>query len=293
MWHMSSLVAIGTLACASVGLCDEHWSSWRGPMGTGTAAKSADPPERWSESENVRWKAAIPGFGHSTPVIWDDRVFVTSARPVGEAFEPRYSGAPGAHDNLPVTHKFQFLAVCFDRNDGKVVWEKVLNEKVPHEGGHNTASQASASPVTDGERLYVSFGSHGLYCLDFDGEILWEKQLGSLNTKHGHGEGSSPALGNGVLVVNADHEGKSFLVAFDSVSGNERWRAERDEVTSWASPITVQHDDTWQTILCGTHRIRGYDLKDGRVLWECGRLVGERRRHAHLLERHVVRRQQL
>ncbi len=265
--------AFAFVAVVTAATCwgEQNWTSWRGPAGTGEVPGS-NPPVRWSESENVRWKTAIPGKGHSTPIVWGEKIVVTAARPIGEPFEPKYSGAPGAHDNVPVSQQFQFLALCFHRDDGRLLWERVLNEKTPHEGGHHTGSQASASPVTDGQHIYVSFGSHGLYCLDFDGHVNWEKQLGQLNSKHGHGEGSSPALANGVLVVNCDHEGRSFLVAFASASGEELWRVDRDEVTSWASPIIVQHEGTWQTILCGTHRIRGYDLKDGRVLWECGGL---------------------
>lgn len=250
---------------------DENWPSWRGRLGTGEAV-AADPPVEWSESKNVRWKVAIPGQGHSTPIVWDGRLFLTLASPIGEAFEPKYSGAPGAHDNLPVSQSFRFAVRCYRLEDGELLWEREVCRKEPHEGGHYTGSQASASPVTDGKRVYASFGSHGLYCLDLDGKVLWEKQLGVLNTKHGHGEGSSPALADGVLVVNSDHEGESFLVALKPATGEEVWRVERDEVTSWASPIIVEHDGKWQAIVCGTHRIRGYDLTNGDVLWSCGGL---------------------
>ena len=258
------------LAVSTAVACAD-WPAWRGPLGTGTAP-DANPPITWSETENVRWKTALPGKGHSTPVVSGSRLFVTAAEPVGGPFAPRYSGAPGAHDNVPVTHEHRFLVLAIDRQTGQLIWNREVNRLIPHEGGHNTASQASASPVTDGQRVFASFGSHGLYCLDFQGEVLWRKDLGRLHTKHGHGEGSSPALGNGTLIVNGDHERASFLVALDASSGNERWRVTRDELTSWSSPIVVQHAGQWQAIVCGTNRIRGYRLEDGAVLWECGGL---------------------
>lgn len=246
------------------------WPQWRGPTGTGTAAPNARPPIDWNESENVRWKTPLPGRGHSTPIIWGDRVFVTAAISTGESLKPRMSGRPGAHDNLPVDHKHQFVVFAMDRSDGSIVWRRVVHEAVPHEGGHYTASLASASPVTDGKHLLVSFGSRGLFCLDFDGNVVWEKQLGQMHSKHGHGEGSSPALFGDRLIVNWDHEDESFLLALDKATGRQLWRKDRREVTSWSSPIIVQPDGVAQVVVCGTDRVRGYDADTGDVVWECG-----------------------
>jgi len=145
-----------------------------------------------------------------------------------------------------------------------------LAETVPLEGGHNTASLASASPVTDGKYVYVFFGSHGLYCLTRDGKLVWEKQFGIMHSKHGHGEGASPALSGQTLVVNWDHEGDSFLTALNAATGKERWRTDRNEVTSWSTPLITEVNGTQQVIVCGTERVRGYRLSDGKVLWECG-----------------------
>ena len=138
--------------------------------------------------------------------------------------------------------------------------------------GHFTASLASNSPVTDGERVYAFFGSRGLYCFDVDGKPQWEKDLGEMQTKHGHGEGSSPALYGDTLIVNWDHEGQSFVAAFDKRNGKQRWKAAREEVTSWATPIVVEHAGKPQVVISGTHRVRGYDLATGAVIWECGGL---------------------
>ncbi len=246
-----------------------HWPQWRGPMGTG-AASGAEPPINWSETENVRWKVALPGRGHSTPVVWSDRIFVTTAEPFGDKLPPRTSGAPGAHDNLPVTQRHRFVLLCIRRGDGKTLWRRDLHEALPHEGGHNTASLASASPLTDGEHVFAFFGSHGLFCLDLNGTPVWNKQLGRMNSKHGHGEGASPALYKQTLIVNWDHEGQSFVVALDKSTGRELWRVKRNEVTSWASPIVVEHEGHPQVIICGTDRVRAYDLKTGKTIWQCG-----------------------
>lgn len=248
-----------------------NWPQWRGPSGTGVAV-AGDPPIEWSDTKNIRWKAPLPGRGHSSPIVWNNRVFVTSAVPIGPKLTPRLSGRPGAHDNLPVDSKYRFVVIAINRDDGSVVWERDVHQAVPLEGAHWTASLASASPVTDGVHVIAHFGSHGLYCLDFDGSLVWQKQLGTMHTKHGHGEGSSPALDNDTLVVNWDHEGKSFLAAFDKATGRELWRRDRQEVTSWSSPLILQHDESTQVIVCGTDRVRGYDLASGEVIWQCGGL---------------------
>ncbi len=159
-----------------------------------------------------------------------------------------------------------------DRRTGAKLWQKTVNEQLPHEGAHNTSSLATASSAVDEERLFAYFGSYGLYCLDHDGELIWQKELGTMHTKHGHGEGSSPYLFGDYLVVNWDHEGQSFIVALDKVTGKERWRKPRDEFTSWSSPIVVEHAGTTQLIVAGTNRVRSYDLTDGEVIWECGGL---------------------
>lgn len=255
-----------------------HWPEWRGPLRTGEAP-SATPPLTWSESgddesdrENIRWKVALPGRGHSTPVIAGDRVFLTAAKPIGDPMPPRMSGAPGAHDNAPITHRHEFLVLCVARETGKILWQKSVHEALPHEGAHYSASLASGSPITDGKFVYAYFGSYGLYCLDLDGDVVWKYMPGKLNTKHGHGEGNSPVLDGETIVINCDHEKRSFVVALNARTGEERWKKQRDEVTSWSSPIVVHHGDERQLIIAGTKRVRSYNLEDGEVIWECGGL---------------------
>lgn len=263
----SSFVALGQ----ETQIATDSWTSWRGPLGTGEAPE-ANPPITWSETENIKWKAAIPGKGHSTPVVWDKLIFLTAAEPFGEKVEPKFSGRPGAHDNVPVSQHHRFFVIAVNRDDGTIAWQTKVQEELPLEGAHNTASLTSASPVTDGQRVYAHLGSYGLFCLDFDGNVVWQNELGKMHSKHGHGEGASPVLHGETLIVNWDHEGESFIAAFQTSTGQEIWRVPRAEVTSWSSPIVVEHDGGVQVIVAGTNRVRAYDLTDGSVIWECGGL---------------------
>jgi outer membrane protein assembly factor BamB len=171
-----------------------------------------------------------------------------------------------------MTHHHEFALLAVSRKSGKILWQQTVDKGLPHEAGHVSASLASASPVTDGERVFAFFGSRGLYCLDTAGKLLWKKHLGEMHTKHGHGEGSSPVLHGETVIVNWDHEEQSFLVTLDKRTGNQRWRVTRAEDTSWATPIVVEHDGGAQVIVPGTHRVRGYDLASGAIVWECGGL---------------------
>jgi outer membrane protein assembly factor BamB len=248
----------------------DTWAQWRGPLGTGVAP-DAQPPVEWSETKNIRWKSVLPGKGHSSPVVWGEQVFLTTAVPFGEQLKPRFV-RPGAHDNSEMTRNHEFAVLSVSRKTGKILWQQTVHKAVPHEAGHYTASYASASPVTDGTLVFAFFGSHGLYCLDTTGKLLWKKDLGEMHSKHGHGEGSSPALHGDTLIVNWDHEDQSFLVALDKRTGKQRWRVARAEDTSWATPIVVEHTGKAQVIVPGTNRLRGYDLADGSLIWECGGL---------------------
>src|SRR5256714_3238755 len=248
-----------------------YWPQWRGPLATGVAPL-AHPPLHWSETNNVRWKIPLPGKAHSSPIVFGDRVFVTSAVPVGDSQKPGYDHAPGTHDNVPVTHRHQFVLLAVSRRTGAILWMKNLREEFPHEGGHETGSLASNSPVTDGERVYAFFGSRGLYCVDLSGEIKWQKDLGRMQTLHAHGEGSSPALYGDTLIVCWDHEGDSFLYAFDKRTGQQRWKVARDEKTSWSTPLVIEHEGKPQVVVSATKRVRSYDFATGAPLWECAGL---------------------
>ncbi len=248
---------------------DQAWPQWRGPLATGEAP-AADPPVEWSESRNIRWKVAIPGDGSATPLVWSDRVFVVTAIPVGESgtndgfFQGLVRRVVGT---VGVSETQRYVVLAIDRRDGRVVWERVALEETPHEGRHKTGSWASPSAVTDGEVLCAFFGSRGLYCYDMEGQPLWDRDFGDMNIRLGFGEGASPALHGDTIVVNWDHEDQSFISALDKHTGVEQWRTARDEATSWATPLIVEHDGRAQVVTSATSRVRSYDLETGELLW--------------------------
>ncbi len=168
------------------------------------------------------------------------------------------------------TNYYQFIVMCLDRKTGEVHWQQTACEAIPHEGHHGTASYASPTPVTDGNNLYVSFGSRGIYSYTMDGKLRWHKDLGKMSIRNVFGEGSSPALYKDTLVVNWDHEGQSFITALDANTGETKWKVERDEETTWLTPLIVAHDGKVQVIVNGMNRARGYDLANGEIIWECG-----------------------
>lgn len=250
----------------------EMWPQWRGPQATGVSP-TATPPVRWSETNHVRWKFPIPGQGHASPIVFGDRVYLMAAGPVGEAKPPVHDQAPGVHDSVPVTHRHEYFVLALSRSDGRVLWRRTVREEWPHEGGHVTGSPVSASPVTDGTAIWACFGSRGLYCLNLDGTVRWQADLGRMQTLHAHGEGSSPILDRGTLYVNWDHEGGSFLWAFEAATGRLRWKVPRDEITSWSTPLMVEWEGRRQLVVSATRRIRGYDPDTGSVIWECAGLT--------------------
>jgi len=258
-----------------------NWPQWRGPLANGVAP-SGDPPAQWSETSNVKWKFTIPGFGTSTPIIWENQVFIQTAiptaKPAETKTEPPAGGSQSAQSERrgrggPRSEKpsgpYQFALLCLDRQTGKVLWQKVAREEVPHEGHHPDHGFSSASPVTDGTHVFAFFGSRGLYCYDLKGTLQWEKDLGDMQTKNSFGEGSSPVLHGNTIAIIWDHEGDDFIVALDKNTGKELWRQTRDESTTWSTPLVVEHDGKKQVVVSATGKIRSYDFDGGKLLWEC------------------------
>lgn len=253
---------------------DANWPAWRGPTGNGIAL-SGNPPIEFSETQNVKWIYDFPGQGASTPIIWGDRLFLLTAietereapkRPEPTAKPVRRRG-PAIE---PPSRYYRFDVLCIDRTNGELLWQKTAREEPPHEGHHADHGYASYSPVTDGERLYINYGSHGVYCLDFEGNKIWERDLGRMQTRLQFGEGTSPALHGDTLVVNFDHQGDSFVVALDKNTGETKWRQDRNESTSWSTPLIVEVDGKAQAVVSGTRLTRSYDLETGEILWQCG-----------------------
>ena len=251
IWGMMIFVLATAGSQAAPG--DDHWNHWRGPLGNGVAP-TATPPTEFSDTKGVRWKAAIPGRGSSSPVVWGDSVFVTTAIPV--------AGGQGELD---------FRILCFDRSSGRETWSRTAIRATPHEGTHETNGYASASPCTDGRHVYAHFGSQGTFCFTMAGEPVWQRDFGDMHTRNEFGEGSSPTLAGDLLIVPWDHEGPSKLIAVDATTGKTVWETPRDEPTCWATPlITTDGRGHQQVIMNGQNAARSYDLTTGKELWRCG-----------------------
>jgi outer membrane protein assembly factor BamB len=250
----------------------DNWHQWRGPLANGTAPKG-DPPVTWDANTNIKWKAELPGRGSATPIVWGDQVFVVTAIKTDRTADP--TDLPKTDSKLEKktqapTNYYQFVVLSFDRATGKLRWRQTAAEKVPHEGHHPTHSYVAGSPTTDGRFLYVSFGSFGIYCYDLAGKLQWQRDLGRLNTRLGWGEAVTPVVHGDALLLNWDQEADSALICLDARTGERRWKATRDEKTSWNTPLVVEHKGKWQVVVNATDRIRGYDLETGQELWRCG-----------------------
>lgn len=254
----------------------DNWHQWRGPLANGTSPHGK-PPLKWDAKTNIKWKTDLPGLGTSTPIVWGDLVFVLTAIDTGREGAP--ADIPKANPQFkkrtkpPATYH-QFVVLAIDRNSGKIRWKQVAAEAVPHEGHHPTHSYAAYSPTTDGKFLYVSFGSRGLFCYDFDGKLVWKRtDLPRLETRLGWGEATSPVVHGDALIVLWDQEGPSHLYVLDKRTGKTRWQVDREEVTTWNTPLVIDYKGRTQIIVPATKFIRSYDLADGRVLWKCGGLT--------------------
>ena len=210
-------------------------------------------------------------------MVWEDRVFLLVAEPIEPERQAQHQAAAKdkqANDEWPPDVRpleQRFVVVAIERDSGDVAWKQTATQKLPHEGHYVDSSWASASPVTDGEILIAHFGSNGTFAYDLDGKLLWQTDLGEMETRNDFGEGSSPSLFGNHVVINWDHEGDSFLVALDKKSGEEVWRTDRPgEVTSWATPLIVEHDSGTQIVIPATGKSRGYDLASGKELWSLG-----------------------
>ena len=257
---------------------ERYWGQWRGPEATGVG-RYADPPLTWSETEHVAWKVDVPGRGSASPIVWGDKVFLLTAVPIGDPValpaadvarpQAGRRGGRGGRRSPQAARMHRFMVLAFDRETGAVVWERVAREEVPHEGYQQpNGTYASGSAVTDGERIYAFFGSWGLYAYDLRGDLQWEVDLGTRFMRNAFGEGTTPALHGDTLVVTWDHiGGQSFVAALDARTGEERWRANRDEIDTWATPLIVEHGGRAQVITPAMNRVYSYDLETGETVW--------------------------
>ena len=243
------------------------WPQWRGPDNDGIA-EGAELALNWGPDQNIRWKVKVPGTGLATPVIWGDHLFLLTAIPEGEAAatEPDQGGRM---PKIEPDRKHRFEVMALDRLTGKTVWSRTAVTELPHESTHGDGSWASNSPVTDGKNLIAYFGSRGVFCYDLSGNLKWKTDLGDMHTRNGFGEGSSPIIAEGLVIINWDQENQSFITALDLATGETRWKINRDEPTSWSTPIVGAVDGKTQVMVSATNTMRGYDLKTGTSIWHC------------------------
>jgi len=270
MIRKSFLAALLVGAVAGVGsarAADSNWPAFRGPDAMNQAADDPRLPETWSATDNVAWKTAIPGLAWSSPVVWGNRVFLTTVLSDASDEEPQKGLYANGNRLQPQPGMHHFEVIALDAGSGKVLWEKKVASLEPSFSRHLKNSYGSETPATDGERIYAYFGNVGVFALDFAGNVVWEKRSDVVRTRFGWGTAASPIVHDGVVFVVNDNDDSSYLLALDGKTGAERWRITRDEHSNWVTPFVWKNELRTELITAGTNRVRSYDL-DGKLLWE-------------------------
>ena len=264
MRPMRSILIPIVVAVLSSIVAAEEWPRFRGSS-AGVAADDPALPDTWSATENVAWKAPIPGIGWSSPVVWGDHFFLTTVVNTTQQEAPKPGFYLGDWPASPAPHRWMVYDVDF--KSGTIRWQREVSSAPPGRAKHLKNSYASETPVTDGERLYAYFGNAGLYALDFDGKVVWSKPIGPFKTRNNWGTGASPALhGNRIYIVN-DNDEQSFLAAYDTRTGAEVWKVNRAEGTNWTTPFVWENSVRTEIVTSGSDAVRSYDL-NGKQLWE-------------------------
>ncbi len=267
---LAALVAAAvTVASAAAAPPSDNWPAFRGADAMSVAAEDPRLPISWSQSENVVWKREIPGLGWSSPIVWGNKIFVTTVWSDGVVEEPQKGLYFGGNRMQPPEDVHHWVVYCVDLESGDLCWEREVHRGAPQAPRHLKNTYASETPVTDGERVYAYFGNLGVYALTLDGEPVWKKELGQFRTRFGWGTAASPVVhGDDLYIVN-DNDDSSYLMALDKRTGEERWRVEREEGSNWATPYVWENELRTEIITVGTDRVRSYD-KQGKILWQFG-----------------------
>lgn len=258
------------LACmlAPLATAQDNWPQFRGAESLGTSDNS-QLPVRWSPTESVSWKTDIPGRGWSSPIVWGDRIFLTTCVNLGDEEAPKKGLYFGGERKDPPKSEHQWKVLCLDLKSGKVLWEHLAHQGIPSTTIHIKNSYASETPVTDGQRVYAYFGNVGVFCYDLDGKPLWKKEIEPHKMRYGWGTAASPVLhGERLFIVN-DNDDDSYLLALNVRTGDELFRVPRDEKSNWSTPYLWKHKARTELITTGTNKNRSYDL-EGKLLWEFG-----------------------
>jgi outer membrane protein assembly factor BamB len=274
-----ALVFIVEISLLVVGLLAEkasaaNWPQWRGPGGSGISNEKNLPTE-WSPTKNIKWKTAIDGRSHSSPIVWGNKVFLTTAveGPVvagAKAVKHMDGDKEFLHpDSIGADRKHTFKVICLDRETGKILWQSTAWEGTPYDNRHRKSSYAASTPATDGKLVYAFFGTEGLYAYDFKGNLAWKAQLGNLGTV-GMGTGTSPILFDNLVIVQCDEDngGASFIVAVDTKTGKEVWKTPRKVAVSWSTPLLARTASRAELIASGSESVIAYDPATGKELWQ-------------------------
>jgi outer membrane protein assembly factor BamB len=268
------MIVLAGIVWFGAGLSAQNWPSFRGPAASGVADGKEPTAVKWNAAtgENILWKTPLPGVAVSSPIVWGDRVFVSTAVSSDPSSGIR-TGLYGDVEPAKDVSKHSWKLVALDKRSGKVLWERVAHEGIPKTKRHPKSSQATATPVTDGRHVIVSFGSEGLYAYDVDGKLLWTRDLGVLNAgwfydpDYEWGVGSSPIIWKNLVIVQCDIQKNSFIAAFDVATGQPAWRTPREEIPSWSTPAIFENNGRAELVTQATTFIRGYNPESGKELW--------------------------
>ncbi len=252
---------------------DTSWPQWRGPSGQGISEEK-NLPTTWSATKNIKWKTPIAGRGHSSPIVWGNKIFLTTAiegplLPGAKAVKHMDGDKEYIHpDSVGADHKHSFKVICISRETGKILWEQTAFEGTPYDDRHRKSSFASSTPATDGKYVYAFFGSEGLYAYDMNGKLAWKADLGKLATV-GMGTGTSPILYDNLVIVQCDEENGagSFIAGINKKTGKEVWRTPRKVQVSWATPLLVRTTRRAELITSGNEAVIAYEPATGKELW--------------------------
>ncbi len=272
----SAILVIGAASLGAAEHGGDQWPQFRGPGCRGVGPDDPRLPDRWSLAEsqpgreNIRWFRPIPGRGWSSPIVWGDRVWLTTAVAADELDAPRRGLYFGGNRQQAPDTTLHWLVLCLDASTGDVVWEREVVSGKPPEAIHLKNSYASETPVTDGKHVWACFGNVGLFCLDAaTGEIVWKRDFEPRLTRTGWGPAASPAVHEGRVYVVRDNEETSTLTAYDAATGETVWEVDRDERSNWSSPFVWQNRLRTEIVTPGSGMTRAYDL-DGKLLYEFG-----------------------